>query len=98
MMTMLIRLCKNSVASGRNLLVTSSHLKKHSPSVLYVMFVCVCVLFRDKNVEWHLSEIYSIFYLYLKVDIMERQANKCCDIPYVFRMIYLWLVWGYSHV
>lgn len=41
MMTMLIRLCKNSVASGWNLLVTSSHLTEHSHSVLYVMFVCV---------------------------------------------------------
>lgn len=38
MMTMLIRLCKNSVASGWNL---SSHLTEHSHSVLYVMFVCV---------------------------------------------------------
>lgn len=26
------------------------------------------------------QEIYSIFYLYLKVDIMKRQANECCDV------------------
>lgn len=45
----------------------------------FVMFVRTM---KDENVERHLSELYSIFYLYLKIDITKRKANECCDVMF----------------
>jgi len=46
----------------------------------FVMFVRTM---KDENVERHLSELYSIFYLYLKIDITKRKANECCDVMFL---------------
>lgn len=95
MLVILLKMCKSRVPSGKNYARGSMQiLCIHSHCVFFICTVCTCCW--DENVEWHLSEIYSIFYLYLKVDIMKRQANECCDVLYVFRSTYLWLVRGYS--
>lgn len=68
LVTFLLRTCNSGVSSD----------PRTFPSCVLICNVCTCRW--DENVEWHLSEIYSIFYLYLKVDVMKRQANECCDV------------------
>lgn len=56
----------------------------HSPLCVPVYVIFVCAVLETKMLSDIYQRLYSIFYLYLKVDNMKRQANECCDILYVF--------------
>lgn len=77
------KLCEASVTSSR--LQSSQVLCIHSPLCVPVYVIFVCGVLETKMLSDIYQRLYSIFYLYLKVDNMKRQANECCDILYVFQ-------------
>lgn len=64
---------------------SSRVLSIHSPLCVPVYVIFVCAVLETKMLSDIYQRLYSIFYLYLKVDNMKRQANECCDILYVFQ-------------